>query len=93
MRRRVATLATCNLNQWAMDFEGNLGRIIASIERARAAGATYRVRSWPPCLLPAPAALFHFAAVHARLTLEPITNMMKAADSGATRSSGAAHSR
>lgn len=43
MRRRVATLATCNLNQWAMDFEGNLKRIIQSIERARAAGATYRV--------------------------------------------------
>ncbi len=45
MRHRVATLATCNLNQWAMDFEGNLKRIITSIERARAAGATYRVRS------------------------------------------------
>lgn len=44
MRRRVATLATCNLNQWAMDFDGNLRRIIESIERARAAGATYRVR-------------------------------------------------
>ncbi|GBF95639.1 glutamine-dependent NAD(+) synthetase [Raphidocelis subcapitata] len=43
MRRRIATLATCNLNQWAMDFEGNLRRIVESIERARAAGATYRV--------------------------------------------------
>jgi hypothetical protein len=43
MRRRVATLATCNLNQWAMDFEGNLRRIIESIVCARAAGAAYRV--------------------------------------------------
>jgi len=42
--RRVATLATCNLNQWAMDFEGNLARIKASVDQARALGATYRVR-------------------------------------------------
>ena len=41
---RVAVLATCQLDQWAMDFEGNLRRIEASIERARAAGARYRVR-------------------------------------------------
>ncbi|KAF8062623.1 glutamine-dependent NAD(+) synthetase [Scenedesmus sp. PABB004] len=43
MRRRLATLATCNLNQWAMDFSGNLERIQRSIADARAAGATYRV--------------------------------------------------
>ncbi|KAF6262108.1 glutamine-dependent NAD(+) synthetase with GAT domain-containing protein [Scenedesmus sp. NREL 46B-D3] len=43
MRRRLATLATCNLNQWAMDFEGNLRRIRDSITAARQAGATYRV--------------------------------------------------
>jgi NAD+ synthase (glutamine-hydrolysing) len=54
MRRRIATLATCNLNQWAMDFEGNLRRIVESIERARAAGATYRVRSRPTRRTPAP---------------------------------------
>lgn len=42
---RVATLATCNLGQWAMDFEGNRQRIVASIEEARRRGATYRVRS------------------------------------------------
>ena len=41
---RVAVLATCNLDQWAMDFEGNLRRIRASIDAARAAGARYRVR-------------------------------------------------
>ena len=39
----VATLATCNLNQWALDFEGNLKRIIQSIAEAKSAGATYRV--------------------------------------------------
>ncbi|XP_045581781.2 glutamine-dependent NAD(+) synthetase [Procambarus clarkii] len=40
--RRVATVATCTLNQWAMDFQGNMERIIESVERARAAGARYR---------------------------------------------------
>ena len=40
----VAVVATCNLNQWAMDFDGNLGRIKESILRAKAQGATYRVR-------------------------------------------------
>lgn len=38
-----ATLATCNLNQWSLDFEGNCERIIESIERAKAAGARYRL--------------------------------------------------
>ena len=41
-RRRLATLATCNLNQWSLDFGGNLQRIIQSIEQAKAAGARYR---------------------------------------------------
>ena len=41
-RRRVATLATCNLNQWSLDFEGNLQRIVKSIEQAKTAGARYR---------------------------------------------------
>lgn len=45
MRRRLATLATCSLNQWAMDFEGNLKRILDSIKAAKEAGATYRVSS------------------------------------------------
>lgn len=40
---RVACLATCNLGQWAMDFEGNLARITASLEEAKRRGATYRV--------------------------------------------------
>ena len=38
-----ATLATCNLNQWALDFEGNCKRIIESIEQAKAEGARYRL--------------------------------------------------
>ncbi|CAG2236025.1 E6.3.5.1 [Mytilus edulis] len=40
---RTATLATCTLNQWAMDFEGNLSRIIESIQKAKELGATYRL--------------------------------------------------
>eukprot|EP01116_Phalansterium_solitarium_P025311 TRINITY_DN9616_c0_g1_i2.p1 TRINITY_DN9616_c0_g1~~TRINITY_DN9616_c0_g1_i2.p1 ORF type:complete len:723 (-),score=327.73 TRINITY_DN9616_c0_g1_i2:182-2350(-) len=40
---RLVTLATCNLNQWALDFEGNLERISESIKQAKAKGATYRI--------------------------------------------------
>ena len=36
-------LATCNLNQWSLDFEGNTARIIESIETAKASGARYRL--------------------------------------------------
>ena len=43
MAHRLATLATCNLNQWAMDFDGNLKRIVQSIQEAKAKGAKYRV--------------------------------------------------
>ncbi|MCI0396675.1 MAG: NAD(+) synthase [Chloroflexi bacterium] len=39
----LTTLATCNLNQWALDFEGNLQRITQSIQIAKAAGAKYRL--------------------------------------------------
>ncbi|MYG00388.1 NAD(+) synthase [Candidatus Poribacteria bacterium] len=38
-----ATLATCNLNQWALDFEGNCERIIDSIEQSKSLGARYRL--------------------------------------------------
>lgn len=41
---RLVTVATCNLDQLAMDFEGNLKRIVESIQVAKARGATYRVR-------------------------------------------------
>lgn len=37
------TLATCNLNQWALDFEGNRDRIIQSIVLAKEKGAKMRV--------------------------------------------------
>lgn len=40
---RLAKVSTCNLNQWAMDFDGNLARVVASIQQAKAAGAVYRV--------------------------------------------------
>ncbi|OJD34895.1 glutamine-dependent nad(+) synthetase [Diplodia corticola] len=39
----LTTLATCQLNQWALDFEGNLERILESIRQAKAAGASLRV--------------------------------------------------
>lgn len=40
---RSAVVATCNLNQWAMDFDGNLSRIRMSIVQARRAGARLRL--------------------------------------------------
>lgn len=39
----LVTLATCALNQWALDFEGTLQRIKKSIIKAKEAGATLRV--------------------------------------------------
>ncbi|KAK7556900.1 hypothetical protein IWX49DRAFT_559083 [Phyllosticta citricarpa] len=39
----LTTVATCQLNQWALDFEGNLERILESIRQAKAAGAALRV--------------------------------------------------
>ena len=40
---RLATLATCNLNQWSLDFDGNLDRILQSIQIAKEQDATYRL--------------------------------------------------
>ena len=37
------TLATCALNQWALDFQGNLKRSLQSFELAREQGACYRL--------------------------------------------------
>jgi NAD+ synthase (glutamine-hydrolysing) len=37
------TVATCSLNQWALDFEGNLQRILESIRIAKEKGAKLRV--------------------------------------------------
>lgn len=38
----LVTVATCNLNQWALDFEGNRDRIIESIRIAKKRGAAFR---------------------------------------------------
>ncbi|XP_063800244.1 glutamine-dependent NAD(+) synthetase [Pseudophryne corroboree] len=40
---RKVTVATCSLNQWALDFEGNLRRILQSIKIAKEKGARYRL--------------------------------------------------
>lgn len=40
---QLITVSSCNLNQWALDFTGNLDRIIHSIKLAKAAGARYRL--------------------------------------------------
>uniref|UniRef100_A0A8C9VDG2 Glutamine-dependent NAD(+) synthetase n=1 Tax=Scleropages formosus TaxID=113540 RepID=A0A8C9VDG2_SCLFO len=40
---RKVILATCALNQWALDFDGNLRRILKSVEVARSRGARYRL--------------------------------------------------
>ncbi|PLW51740.1 hypothetical protein PCASD_00524 [Puccinia coronata f. sp. avenae] len=37
------TIATCSLNQWALDFDGNCQRIIHSIKLAKEANASIRV--------------------------------------------------
>lgn len=39
----LVTLASCNLNQWALDWENNIERIILSIQIAKSKGATLRV--------------------------------------------------
>ena len=38
----LVRVASCNLNQWAMDFKGNLARVEASVREAKAAGCTFR---------------------------------------------------
>lgn len=38
----LVTVATCNLNQWALDFEGNRDRILESIVEAKKNGASFR---------------------------------------------------
>lgn len=42
---QLITIATCNLNQWALDFEGNRDRILESIKIAKEKGARLRVGS------------------------------------------------
>lgn len=37
---RVITVSTCNLNQLALDFEGNFQRILEAVRKARADGSS-----------------------------------------------------
>lgn len=39
---RKVTVAVSTLNQWALDFEGNMVRILQSILEAKDMGASYR---------------------------------------------------
>lgn len=39
---RKVTVAVTTLNQWALDFEGNMNRILQSIVEAKELGAVYR---------------------------------------------------
>ncbi|EIN09648.1 glutamine-dependent NAD(+) synthetase with GAT domain-containing protein [Punctularia strigosozonata HHB-11173 SS5] len=54
----LITLATCSLNQWALDFDGNLKRILESIRIAKERGATLRVG--PELEIPGYGCLDHF---------------------------------
>lgn len=54
----LVTVATCSLNQWALDFEGNLERILTSIRIAKERGATLRVG--PELEIPGYGCLDHF---------------------------------
>ena len=40
---RLMHVATCSLNQWALDFKGNKDRIVESIRIAKSRGAKLRV--------------------------------------------------
>lgn len=39
---KLVKLATCNLNQWSLDFDLNLANILRSIREAKAAGCRFR---------------------------------------------------
>jgi NAD+ synthase (glutamine-hydrolysing) len=54
----LITLATCSLGQWALDFEGNMRRILQSIAIAKERGATLRVG--PELEVPGYGCLDHF---------------------------------
>lgn len=42
----LVRVAVCNLNQWALDFDGNAARIAKSIQQAKATGARLRVGTY-----------------------------------------------
>lgn len=43
MSSTLITVATCSLNQWSLDFDGNLARILESIQIAKNRGAKLRI--------------------------------------------------
>ena len=43
IQSRYCTIASCSLNQWVLDFTGNMQRTIKSIYEAKAKGAKIRV--------------------------------------------------
>ena len=55
---RKVKVAVCTLNQWALDFQGNLERILSSIQAAREAGA--KMRSGPELEIPGYSCQDHF---------------------------------
>ncbi|KAG8954811.1 glutamine-dependent NAD(+) synthetase [Tulasnella sp. 419] len=54
----IGAFCSCSLNQWALDFQGNYERIIASIRIAKERGATLRVG--PELEIPGYGCLDHF---------------------------------
>lgn len=57
----LVSLATCNLNQWALDFEGNRDRILESIMLAKQQGAQFR--TGPELEIPGYGCLDHFLEI------------------------------
>lgn len=55
---RLVTLATCQLNQWVLDFDGNRDRILEAIRDAKKAGA--RLILTPELCVPGYGLLDHF---------------------------------
>lgn len=53
-----STVSTCSLNQWALDFDGNRDRILASIRLAKSAGS--RLRVGPELEIPGYGCFDHF---------------------------------
>lgn len=54
----LITVATCSLNQWALDYDGNKQRILESIKTAKERGASLRVG--PELEIPGYGCLDHF---------------------------------
>lgn len=78
---RSAIVATCSLNQWALDWEGNLARIKQSIQLAKLKGASLRVgpelevsETLSLCRLRRVASLFH--GLHG-LSLTRLRNLLE----------------